>query len=78
MRTRYSFTDYETAYYKCNINKCIEIGREILSHFSDKRSKELIKKLNKIKYQYDLPIKKLKDISNTLLEVKIYIMINRF
>jgi len=46
----YSYHDYEEAYYHMQYYKCKEIGLYLLAKLKDKRSKQLLKKLQKFEY----------------------------
>lgn len=76
MFRKYSFADYEYAYYHLQWYRCKEIGLYLLSILKDKRAKKLKKQLSRIEYQWDLPQKKLEHIAKVLLDVKIWLMVN--
>ena len=67
---KYSFYDYENAWYNCQVNDCREIGIFLLSKINSKEAKRLKKKLIKVNYQYDLPKRRLRKITLLLSNVR--------
>lgn len=76
MNRLYSYSDYEDAYYHCRWDKCIEIGKYLLSFIHNDRAEKLLKKLSKAYYTWDMPKDESKKLSKLLLEVKLWIMVH--
>jgi len=64
--SKYSYYDYEEAYYHMHYAKCKEIGIDLLTRLTDNKSKLLLKKLKSYEYRYNEP-----DKSTILEDVKI-------
>ena len=70
----YSFNDYEEHYYHMRWYECKKVGCYLLERLKDKRSKELLKRLQKFEYDWLHPIESKDDI---LTEVKVWLMVNQ-
>ena len=77
MVTKYTYNDYEEAYYKQQWYKCKEIGIELLSKLEDDNAKVLLKKLKKMEYSWDLSQEEKIKIDKILFDVKVWLMINQ-
>jgi len=72
LQRTYTYYDYEMAYFHMQYNKCKDIGLYLLSRLKDKKSKELLEKLKKYKYQWDKPQE-----ATLLEEVKIWLYVTQ-
>ena len=68
METIFTYHDYEEAYYSVRYHDCKIIGLQLLSKLTDKRSKELYKKLEKFEFDWLNPDYK---NSKLLLEIRV-------
>ena len=71
--SKYSYYDYEEAYFKLQYYKCKEIGIYILSKQKDEYSKKLLKKLEKFEYDWLHPDTK---DAKLLWDIKVWLMVN--
>lgn len=72
----FTFSDFEKAYYECNILKIKEIGCFLLLRKTDNYSKELYHKLNNINWNWNSNKQKLDKITKIIDAVKIWLMLN--
>ena len=75
MYCKYTYKDYEEAYYKNQVVKCQEIGSILLQRLNDKEAKKLLKKLNSIDFIKDTEEDRKKQ-AKILLDVKLWLMVN--
>ena len=76
MNNKFTYYDYEDAYYLDDISRCIVIGIYLLEKLKDKHSKELIKSLKNLEYSWDMQQDSLQKVHDTLSEVKRWLMSN--
>ena len=75
MNTIYSYYDYEEAFYHMRYYDCIDIGKYLLKKLKDKTSKQLLKRLNKLEYRWNLSKEDMNTLVNTLWEIKVWLMV---
>jgi len=74
---RFSYADFEEAYYHCHWRLCQEIGSYLLGFLKDKRAKKLRKSLIKEPWAWDWPQKKQDWFTKVLDDTKIWLMVNQ-
>ena len=75
MYCKYTYKDYEDAYYSNNAYMCREIGTELLQKMGTKEAKKLLKKLISIDLDKN-DEQELKKRAKILLDVKLWLMVN--
>ena len=83
MEKKYTYSDYEDAYYVKNIKACKDVGWYLLSFINTDEAKRLSKKLAKlelpsyINMEDKKEMKKVKAAAKLLLDVKLLLMVNK-
>ena len=75
MNNTHTYYDYEEALYHMRYNECISIAKQLLPKLKDKKSKQLLKKLNKLEYRWNLPKDKMSLLLDTLWDIKVWLMV---
>ena len=75
MNNLYTYYDYEEAFYHMRYYDCISIAKQLLPKLKDKKSKQLLKRINKLEYRWDLPKEDMDILVNTLWEIKVWLMV---
>lgn len=73
---KYSFSDYEEAYFKEDVVQCRIIGLYLLQKIAGDKSKELYHKLFNLQYEWDMPQDKLQKVYQLLAEVRHWLRAN--
>jgi len=71
--SKYSYYDYEEAYFHMQYYKCKEIGMYLLANLEDKHSKKLLKQLKAFDHEWEAV--SAEDIK-LLWDIKVWLMVN--
>ena len=76
MYKRYSYHEYEEAYYQQRYFQCRDIGLHLLPKIKNEKAKDLYEKLCQLGYEWDMPAEDFKKLKALLWDIKVWLMTN--